>query len=129
MKICKQCGINKKDKYYYPTNKTRCKQCISENNTARTHLGSPGYIYVITNPAWIGFYKIGQTINLTKRLSNYQTSSPLRDYKYLTTKEVNNMDKAERELLEDLKRLYEVKGEWVVASKVEYILHKMEELQ
>ena len=128
MIVCKQCGISKKDKSFYPMNKARCKQCISSNNTNKHKKGNQGYIYVITNPAWKGYYKIGQTINLTKRLSTYQTSSPLRDYSYLSTREVKDMDKAESLLLEELKKFYEVKGEWVLASKVEYILHRMETL-
>ena len=40
-----------------------------------------GYIYIITNPNYKGFVKIGIAIDLKKRLSSYQTSSPRRDYK------------------------------------------------
>ena len=37
-------------------------------------------VYVISNPAWVGWYKIGITSNWKARLSSYQTSSPYRDY-------------------------------------------------
>lgn len=40
-----------------------------------------GYIYIITNPNYKGFIKIGIATNLKNRLSGYQTSSPKRDYK------------------------------------------------
>ena len=128
MKFCKQCEEHKKDRYFYPNNSSRCKECISLNNKNKQPVANGGYIYVITNKAWDGYYKIGQTVNLSKRLSTYQTSSPLRDYSFLTTKKVKDMNKAEKFLLEELKRYYDVKGEWVSASKPEHILHLMEEL-
>lgn len=40
-----------------------------------------GYIYVITNPDFEGFVKIGIAKNIKDRLSTYQTSSPRRNYK------------------------------------------------
>jgi hypothetical protein len=42
---------------------------------------SAGYVYLITNPAWTDFVKIGSSIDVMDRLNSYQTSSPLRDYK------------------------------------------------
>lgn len=39
-----------------------------------------GFLYVITNKAWGNWVKIGVTENLTKRLQQYQTSSPHRDF-------------------------------------------------
>lgn len=38
------------------------------------------WIYIITNPAWEGYYKVGKSNNPEKRLKVYQTSSPHRDY-------------------------------------------------
>lgn len=40
-----------------------------------------GYIYIITNPTYKGYVKIGITTDIKKRLGSYQTSSPRRDYK------------------------------------------------
>jgi len=133
MKYCKTCEKNKKNKYFYATNSSKCKECISEynknyNKGAIQPKGDAGYVYVITNPAWDGYYKIGLTINLSKRLSTYQTASPLRDYSFLTTKSVDDMHIAERKVLEELKKFYDVKGEWVVASKAEHIIHLVEGL-
>lgn len=128
MKYCKQCEERKEDKHFYPNNNSRCKKCISINNKEKNTSVTlnEGYIYIIINKAWKGYYKIGQTLNLTKRLSSYQTASPMRDYKYLTTIKVNDMNKAERTVLEKLKRFYEVKGEWVVASKPDHVIHLVE---
>jgi len=132
MKFCKECNTRKKDKHFYPTNHSKCKECISEYNKkyngskGRDKSQSGGFVYVITNPAWNGYYKIGLTINLSKRLGTYQTASPLRDYSFLTTVAVNDMATAERAILEELKKYYDVKGEWVVASKAEHIIHILE---
>lgn len=40
-----------------------------------------GYIYIISNPHYVGFLKIGRATNTKSRLGNYQTASPKRDYK------------------------------------------------
>lgn len=40
-----------------------------------------GFVYVISNPTWPGFYKIGMSTNPKRRLAQYQTYSPHRDYK------------------------------------------------
>jgi len=39
-----------------------------------------GYVYIITNPAWSGWVKIGMAIDADDRCNGYQTSSPFRDY-------------------------------------------------
>jgi hypothetical protein len=41
-----------------------------------------GFVYIITNPAWPQWVKVGLTTeeDTRKRLSSYQTGSPLRDY-------------------------------------------------
>ena len=128
MKYCKQCGRNRRDKDFYPNNHSRCKECISINNKEKNSIAptNEGYIYVIINKAWKGYYKIGQTINLSKRLGSYQTASPKRDYQYLTTIKVDDMNAAERKVLGELKKYYDVNGEWVIASKPEHIIHLVE---
>jgi hypothetical protein len=40
-----------------------------------------GYVYAIVNDAWPEWVKIGKAIDAEDRLSGYQTSSPMRDYK------------------------------------------------
>lgn len=41
---------------------------------------SPGYIYLVTNPAWSQWTKVGKAVNRQSRLNSYQTDSPERDY-------------------------------------------------
>ncbi len=40
-----------------------------------------GYVYIISNKNFPNHYKIGVTTDIERRLQNYQTSSPFRDYK------------------------------------------------
>ena len=40
-----------------------------------------GYVYIITNPCWKGWIKVGMAIDAEDRCKQYQTSSPFRDYK------------------------------------------------
>jgi len=42
-----------------------------------------GYVYIIQNPAWPDWKKIGMTDDLDKRLKQYQTSAPMRDYEII----------------------------------------------
>lgn len=39
-----------------------------------------GQVYIITNPAWEGWIKVGMAIDTQDRANQYQTSSPYRDY-------------------------------------------------
>ena len=39
-----------------------------------------GYVYVLSNPAWPDWVKVGMAIDADDRCSSYQTSSPYRDY-------------------------------------------------
>lgn len=40
-----------------------------------------GHVYIITNPAFPDWVKIGMAFDAEDRLGDYQTGSPLRDYK------------------------------------------------
>lgn len=55
-----------------------------------------GEVYIISNPAWKGWYKIGKAVLAEDRLNNYQTSSPLRDYVLCYTRHFKNRHVAER---------------------------------
>jgi hypothetical protein len=56
---------------------------------------SHGEVYIITNPAWKGWIKIGMAVESKDRLKGYQTSSPLRDYKLRYSKAFLNRRDAE----------------------------------
>ena len=53
-----------------------------------THI--EGQVYIITNPAWDGWVKVGMAVDAMDRIKNYQTSSPFRDYTLLYSYEVND---------------------------------------
>lgn len=75
----------------------------------RNHGG--GFLYVIINPAWPGYCKIGRTTNVLSRHRTYQTASPLRDYQLHYARWFPDVVEAER----ILKRLYpghREHGEW-----------------
>ena len=77
-----------------------------------------GEIYLIINPAWPDWVKVGKAAIATDRLGNYQTSSPLRDYVILTTISVDNMHEQERRFLQLFSNEgYERKGEWFKIDK------------
>lgn len=56
-----------------------------------------GEVYIIKNPAWKNWYKIGKAVDSTDRCNSYQTSSPHRDYVLVTSIRVADRGKAERE--------------------------------
>ena len=72
-----------------------------------------GYVYVIVNPAWPSWVKIGMAIDAEDRCNGYQTSSPHRDYelKYaIDTDDRRTLEQAAHR--EASKLASESKGEW-----------------
>ena len=55
-----------------------------------------GEVYVITNPSWKNWYKIGKAVDAKDRCKSYQTSSPHRDYKLVTSMSFKHRGLAER---------------------------------
>jgi hypothetical protein len=55
-----------------------------------------GHVYIISNPAWEGWYKVGKAVDADDRCKSYNTSSPLRDYIVEHKVYVKNRDKAEK---------------------------------
>ena len=77
-----------------------------------------GEIYLIVNPAWPEWVKVGKAAIATDRLGGYQTSSPLRDYALLTSISVDNMHEEERRFLQLFSNEgYECRGEWFKIDK------------
>ena len=74
---------------------------------------SKGQVYVITNPAWKGWVKIGMAVDANDRCNQYQTSSPNRDYRLEYAKDFKDRRKAESKahiLCED--KAIKRQGEW-----------------
>ena len=59
-------------------------------------LSTEGEVYILKNPAWKNWYKIGKAIESTDRCNGYQTGSPHRDYELVTYKKFKNRGVAEK---------------------------------
>ena len=72
-----------------------------------------GYVYIITNPCWSNWVKVGMAIDAKDRCNQYQTSSPHRDYKLCYSKFFDDRSSAEKKAHTLLKKESEDnKGEW-----------------
>lgn len=72
-----------------------------------------GQVYIITNPNFPEWVKVGMAIDAEDRLRGYQTSSPYRDYELFYSWSVNDRRTAESEAHSILK-------EWTVGKKNEW---------
>lgn len=71
-----------------------------------------GFVYIVTNPAFPGFFKIGMTTDVKNRLSAYQTYDPLKRYKIEMYKFVEDRRAYESSLLEEFGDSI-LNGEWL----------------
>ena len=76
-----------------------------------------GYVYVITNPAWPEWVKIGMAVDADDRCNGYQTSSPFRDYVLEHVMVTNNRRAAEAQAHTAAAKIAEEqRGEWFKLS-------------
>jgi hypothetical protein len=76
-------------------------------------LSSEGSVYIITNPAWPEWIKVGMAVDASDRCSSYQTSSPFRDYEVIHSFQTEDRRKAEREAHDLIEQhAVERRGEW-----------------
>ena len=76
-----------------------------------------GIVYIISNSAFPGWYKIGITQDLQTRLSSYQTSDPERRFKVEKYFFFENRRETEKILLNEF-AIDADKGEWVKNKEV-----------
>jgi hypothetical protein len=77
-----------------------------------------GDVYLIMNPAWPEWVKVGKAAIATDRLSNYQTSSPFRDYIIIKSVKTEDRHATETDLLISFEaESIERRGEWFKISK------------
>ena len=90
---------------------------ISRNALRQYNKQKDGYVYVISNPAWKGWYKVGMAVDSQDRCGSYQTSSPHRDYRLEYSKYFLNR-KVSEEIAHDV--ISEISldrnGEWFKVS-------------
>jgi len=55
-----------------------------------------GEVYILKNPAWKDWYKVGKAVDATDRCKSYQTSSPHRDYELVTFVKVDDRNASEK---------------------------------
>ena len=76
-----------------------------------------GHVYIISNPCWDGWIKVGMAVDAEDRCNGYQTSSPFRDYKLCYTKYFKDRRSAEQMAHKELKKIsVKYKGEWFKVS-------------
>ena len=89
-----------------------------------------GYVYIITNPAWNGWIKVGMAIDAEDRCKQYQTSSPLRDFELHYSKHFKNRKLGEQKAHEILRKKSETyNGEWfrINLNKAKKLIENIEE--
>jgi len=75
-----------------------------------------GQVYIIANPAWEGWVKVGMAVDSEDRLKNYQTSSPERDYELFDYEEFDDRRVAESMVHDYLRKRFKHKNEWFECS-------------
>lgn len=76
-----------------------------------------GFVYVITNPAWPGWTKVGHSRDPLRRLDSYQTGAPERDYALHGYCYFTDRVDAEKEIHSRLSMLDPIpSGEWFGVS-------------
>jgi len=79
---------------------------------------SDGSVYMISNPAWPDWMKVGCSSEPEKRLKNYQTGDPKRGYMLEYSRSFKNKMDAESKVHEILiSNGYPDEGEWFQAPK------------
>lgn len=82
------------------------------DSLAKYELSREGQVYIITNPNFPEWVKVGMAVDSEDRLNGYQTSSPFRDYSLFTNWPVADRRSAESEAHSLLEKKYGRKGEW-----------------
>ena len=70
-----------------------------------------GYVYIVHNPAWEGWFKIGMAVDANDRLNSYQTGTPHRDYELVYKVLCKDRRKAEAFVHDNL-TTFSKRGEW-----------------
>jgi hypothetical protein len=80
----------------------------------------------VTNPAWPGYVKIGSALDMTKRLSSYQTACPHRAYRLECSAFVADRRSGERLVMSVFKGDHHL-NEWfrVDPAVVSRVLHSL----
>lgn len=75
-----------------------------------------GQLYVMTNPAFPSWCKVGMAVDAKDRVKKFQTSSPYRNYELIKSYNVTDRRKAERKAHRILKAKFSNRNEWFVSD-------------
>lgn len=75
-------------------------------------LDPTGDVYIISNPTWNGWVKVGKAVDASDRLNSYQTSSPFRDYVLNYKYPCGNRNKSEKQAHKALAKKFDKRNEW-----------------
>lgn len=82
----------------------------SLNNYTKSTEGS---VYILVNPAWPNWVKVGMAVDPYDRCRSYQTSSPYRDFQVICTLSTQDRRQTERDAHSLIGTEAEaVRGEW-----------------
>ena len=89
--------VSRKDPRYkvYRPGSYKTKDGLLEISNVGTNK-KEGYIYILVNPHFENWVKIGMAEDVTKRLSQFNTAYPERDGQMIYNVKVSNMRKAEK---------------------------------
>lgn len=114
---CSNCGLDTENftphQFKTPSHyKKVCRDCTKKSKMENRKV-KQGEIYIISNPAFNGWYKVGITIgDLKVRLKQYQVGSPFRDYKVEYSLSVNDVYNFEEIVHDELAMLCIHNSEW-----------------
>jgi hypothetical protein len=95
----------------------RIKEARAANRSTQIR-DTEGYVYVLWNPAWPAWVKIGRADLAEKRAASYQTGSPFRDYEVVASRRTLDRVVLEKLAHDAVKREgYEQRGEWFEIDK------------
>ena len=110
--LCRPCDAAKRKR----NNLKKLAREIGELTLRSYNKVKEGHVYIITNPAWEGWVKVGMAIDAEDRASNYQTSSPYRDYELVHIVDTKDRRATEAETHARLGDLFEQRNEWFKCS-------------
>lgn len=73
-------------------------------------------VYVVSNPAWPNWIKVGSTKSRDQRLASYNFNSPLKDYELIHILDSEHGRRVESDAVLQLQGLYAHSGEWIRCS-------------
>ena len=82
------------------------------SSLTRYESSKEGQVYIITNPNFRDWVKVGMAVDAEDRLNGYQTSSPFRDYELYKSWSVADRRSAESEAHSYLEKTFDRRGEW-----------------